>query len=394
MAITLLGQQATPLESFTNAVWTVSSNNPNIKKMVGVFQGVNGNSVASDITLQVQPSIAGTAVFEFDLQEFYRDNVSYDIQTPAIAARQYTAPNSYFRLLSYEFTELLNSNGVLVTGGDLLAIVDKTVINAARQTYNAAGLPNKVITAGVGFGEFLTNSPRTINIATGESYVLSLYSSNSSPNAIAVSFLNEAGSTISVQYIDYTASISGRYDVAVGLANLATAGITPPAGSAYYVVAVGVKTGTPPNINFALSSEVVFFRIVTQCEGAVRVHFLNRWGGYDSYTFTGFNTSSVKPSSTQYEKYLRNGFTPKDRGAQAQYRDVVQTMTLNSDILSQDESEWLAELVGSPVAYMETAGQLIPITIDDERFVYDNQNKLGSLTLAIRLANNIRNQRL
>jgi hypothetical protein len=69
-------------------------------------------------------------------------------------------------------------------------------------------------------------------------------------------------------------------------------------------------------------------------------------------------------------------------------------MNLNSDILSQAESEWLAELVGSPVAYMETAGQLIPITIDDERFVYDNKNKLGTLTLAIRLANNIRNQRL
>jgi hypothetical protein len=390
MAITVLGQQATPLESFTNAVWTVSSDNPNVKKMVGEFQGVNGNLIASVITLQVQPSIAGTAVFEFDLQEFYRDNVSYDIQTPAIAARQYTAPNSYFTLLSYNFTELLNSNGILVTGNSLGTFTSKVVINAARQTYNAAGLPNKVVTAGVGFGEFLTNIPRIINIATGESYVLSLYSSNSSPNAIAVSFLNEAGSTISVQYIDYTASISGRYDVAVGLANLATAGITPPAGAAGYVVAVGVKTG----ITFVPSSELMLFRIVTQCEGAVRVHFLNRWGGYDSYTFTGFNTSSVNPSSTQYEKYLRNGFTPKDRGAQAQYRDVVQTMTLNSDILSQDESEWLAELVGSPVAYMETAGQLIPITIDDERFVYDNQNKLGSLTLVIRLANNIRNQRL
>jgi hypothetical protein len=393
MAITLLSEQATPLESFTNAVWSVTSNNGNVKKMVGIFQGVNGNLVASDITLQVQPSIAGTAVFEFDLQEFYRDNVIYDIQTPAVAAREYTAPNSYFRLLSYQFIELLNSNGVLVTGGDLLGIVDKTVINAARQTYNAAGLPNKVITAGVGFGEFLTNSPRTINIATGESYVLSLYSANNSPNAIGVTFYNAAGSILSTNFIDYTASISGRYDVAVGLANLATAGITPPAGSSYYVVAVGVKALVSP-FGFTPSSELVFFKIVNQCEGAVRLHFLNRWGGYDSYTFTGFNTSSVKPSSTQYEKYLRNGFTPKDRGAQAQYRDVVQSMTLNSDILSQAESEWLAELVGSPVAYMETAGQLIPITIDDERFVYDNKNKLGTLTLAIRLANNIRNQRL
>jgi hypothetical protein len=390
MAITLLSEQATPLESFTNAVWSVTSNNSNVKKMVGEFQGINGNSVASAITLQVQPSIAGTAVFEFDLQEFYRDNVIYDIQTPAVAAREYTAPNSYFTLLSYSFTELLNSNGVLVTGGNLGSFTTKVVINAARQTYNVAGLPNKVITTGGALEEFLTNSPRTMNIATGESYVLSLYSANTTPNAIGVIFRNAAGATLSTHIIDYATTIGGRYDVAVGLANLATAGITPPTGAYDYSVSVGVKSG----ILYAPASESVVFKIVNQCDGAVRVHFLNRWGGYDSYTFTGFNTSSVKPSSTQYEKYLRNGFTPKDRGAQAQYRDVVQSMTLNSDILSQAESEWLAELVGSPVAYMETAGQLIPITIDDERFVYDNKNKLGTLTLAIRLANNIRNQRL
>lgn len=391
MAITLLSEQATPLESFTNAVWSVSSDNPNIKKMVGVFQGVNGNLVASDITLQVQPSIAGTAVFEFDLQEFYRDNLSYDIQTPAIAARQYTAPNSYFRLLSYEFTELVNSNGVLVTGGDLSDIVDKTVINAARQTYNAAGLPNKVVTAGGSVEQFLTNSPRTMNIATGESYVLSLYSSDTVPNAIGIIFRDSAGVQLgTTQIIDFTATIGGRYDVAVGLANLATAGITPPTGTYSYDVTVGVRVA----LVYVAATETITFKIVGQCDGATRIHFLNRWGGFDSYTFTGFNSSAIKPSSTQYEKYLRNGFTPKDRGAQAQYRDVVQTMTLNSDILSQDESEWLAELVGSPVAYMETAGQLIPITIDDERFTYDNRNKLGNLTLAIRLANNIRNQRL
>ena len=390
MAITLLGQQATPLESFTNAVWSVSSNNGNVKKMIGEFQGVNGNSVPSVITLQVQPSIAGTAVFEFDLQEFYRDNLIYDIQTPAIAARQYTAPNSYFNLLTYAFYELLNSNGVLIVGESLGGNTGgKIVINAARQTYNAAGLPNKVVTAGLGFGEFLTNSPRTINIATGESYVLSLYSSNSSPNAISVNFRDAAGNSLASHTISYTATIGGRYDIAIGLANLAAAGITPPTGAYDYRISVGVLSGT-----FSRSSEFFVFRIVNQCDGAQRVHFLNRWGGFDSFTFTGFNTGAIKPSSTQYEKYLRNGFTPKDRGAQAQYRDVVQTMNLNSDILSQDESEWLAELVGSPVAYMETAGQLIPITIDDERFVYDNQNKLGSLTLAIRLSNNIRNQRL
>jgi hypothetical protein len=252
-------------------------------------------------------------------------------------------------------------------------------------------LPNKVVTAGGSVEQFLTNSPRTMNIATGESYVLSLYSSDTVPNAIGVIFRDSAGVQLgTTQIIDFTATIGGRYDVAVGLANLATAGITPPTGTYSYDITVGVRVA----LVYVAATEIITFKIVSQCDGAIRLHFLNRWGGYDSYTFTGFNSSAIKPSSTQYEKYLRNGFTPKDRGAQAQYRDVVQTMNLNSDILSQDESEWLAELVGSPVAYMETAGQLIPITIDDERFTYDNQNKLGNLTLAIRLANNIRNQRL
>jgi len=72
--------------------------------------------VVDTITLQVQPSIAGTAVFDIDLQEFYRDNLTYDIQTPAIAARQYVALESYFTLAGYTFTELIDSNGVLITG--------------------------------------------------------------------------------------------------------------------------------------------------------------------------------------------------------------------------------------------------------------------------------------
>ena len=386
--ITLLTEQATPLESFTNAVWSVTSDDVNIKKMYCLFQGVNGNLESSFIELRVQPSIAGTAVFEFDLQEFYRDNLSYNIQTPAIAARQYTTPNSYFTLLSYNFVELLDSNGVLVQGDDLAAITSKVVINAARQTYNAAGLPSKVITTS-GFNEFLTNSPRTIDIATGESYVLSLYTTTTSINAISVNFRDSAGNSLSSHIINYTASISGRYDIAIGLANLATAGITPPAGAYDYRISVGQQSGT-----YTRYSEFFVFKIVNKCDGAVRVHFLNRWGGFDSFTFDGYNESSIQPRSTQFEKYLSNGFTPQDRGAQAQYRDVVQLKQLNTKAISNEQLEWLAELVGSPVAYIEESGQLIPITIDDKSTLISDINNVSTLQVAIRLANNIRNQRL
>lgn len=391
MAITLISQQATPLESFTNAVWRVSSDDPNIRKMSATFIGSNGNAVAGAITLQVQPSIAGTAVFDIDVQEFFRDNLTYNIQTPAIAARQYTAPDSYFTLTTVQFNELLNSNGVLVLGDVLNLFPSSVVINAARQVHNAAGLPDKVTTAGSVIGEFLTNSPRTIDIATGESYVLSLYSSNTTPNAIGIIFRDIAGNQIgTTQIIDFTATIGGRYDVAVGLANLATAGITPPAGTVSYDVTVGVRI----SIVYVASTETVTFKIVNKCDGDVRVHFLNRWGGFDSFTFTGYNDESIQTKSTQFEKYLSNGFTPQDRGAQAQYRDVIQIRQLNSKAISNEQLQWLAELIGSPVAYIEENSQLIPITIDDATKKVSDRNNVSTLQLTVRLANNIRNQRL
>lgn len=389
MAITLISQQATPLESFTNAVWRVSSDDPNIRKMSATFIGSNGNAVAGAITLQVQPSIAGTAVFDIDVQEFFRDNLTYNIQTPAIAARQYTALESYFTLGIVQFVELLNSNGVLVLGDDLNLTPSSVVINAARQVYNAAGLPNKVISTSGGFGQFLTNSPRTIDIATGESYVLSLYTDSTSINAISVNFRDSAGNSLASHNISYTATIGGRYDIAIGLANLATAGITPPAGAYDYRISVGVLSGS-----YTRHSEFFVFKIATKCDGDVRVHFLNRWGGFDSFTFTGYNDESIQTKSTQFEKYLSNGFTPQDRGAQAQYRDVIQIRQLNSKAISNEQLQWLAELIGSPVAYIEENSQLIPITIDDATKKVSDRNNVSTLQLTVRLANNIRNQRL
>jgi len=109
--------------------------------------------------------------------------------------------------------------------------------------------------------------------------------------------------------INYTATLGGRYDIAIGLANLATAGITPPAGAYDYRISVGQQSGT-----YTRYSEFFLFKIVNKCLDAVRVHFLNRWGGFDSYTFKGFNSRGISPKSTQYEKYLSNGFTSQDRG--------------------------------------------------------------------------------
>ena len=387
--LTLIAEQATPLESFTNALWRVTSDAPNISKVKGTFIGSNGDLVGKSIELDMQPSIAGTAMFEFELMEFYRDNLYYDIQTPNVATNALTANFSYFNLTGYVFQELLNVNGQLVIGDTIpLTSVTKTVVNAARQTYNPAGLVGYVIDPStVGFEKFLTNSPRTIDISTGESYVLSVFSASNTINAISVIFRDVNGTSVGNTRIDYSTSISGRYDIAVGLANLTAAGVTIPSNAFTYDISIGVFSGS-----YSRQSETFTFRINNSCDSK-RIHFLNRWGGFDSYTFTGYSTRTVDTKSTQYEKLLANGFTPKDRGRQMQYREPLVVLDLESRNLSEAELLWLEELATSPVAYLQEGAQLIPVTVNDDKVVTETED-LINLSISVTYANSIRNQRL
>lgn len=385
MALTLISEQSTPLESYTNAVWRVYSDNSLTEKIEGSFIGANGDLVAKPIQFAVQPSFGSSGFFDFDLMEYFRDNLTFDILDPNTATNAYAANNSFFLLGGYAFTELVNTNGQLVPADTIpLTSTSKIVVNAARQTYNPAGLVGYVLTTS-GFNNFLTNSPRTLEIATGESYNLSVFSDSNTINAISVIFTNEDNSVLVGHIVNFSSSLTGRYDVAVGLANLAAAGITPPTGATRYSVSLGNFSGS-----FTRRSEIFQFNIVKRCD-PIRVHFLNRWGGFDSYTFRFEREAAT--NSTQFQKYLQNGFTPKDRGRQTQYKETNITYTLFSGILSEAGGLWLEEFLGSPVAFIQDGNQLIPITVNDATKVTQSQD-LFELKIEVTLANSIRGQRL
>jgi hypothetical protein len=142
--------------------------------------------------------------------------------------------------------------------------------------------------------------------------------------------------------------------------------------------------------SFTRRSEIFQFNIVKRCD-PIRVHFLNRWGGFDSYTFRFEREAAT--NSTQFQKYLQNGFTPKDRGRQTQYKETNITYTLFSGILSEAGGLWLEEFLGSPVAFIQDGNQLIPITVNDATKVTQSQD-LFELSIEVTLANSIRGQRL
>jgi len=387
MSITVISTPLTPLESYTHNIWSVTSNLPTISQVRFVFQ-LNSQDVFST---QVQPSLAGSAYFEADIQEFLRDQLSYDIQDPAVATAAYSTPSSTFsydRIVIQEFTDL---NGKLILAGIAPVNATYTTINAARQTYNAAGLIGYQVQSPTSlpwtYDKFLTNSNRRINIMEGESYQLSLWAKATSSNAIIIQFFDSSGVQVGgPDRIDYTGT-AGRYDICVGLANLATYGITVPATATNYYAYIANWDG----VSLSRQSEYMYFDIVTKCNGT-RVHFLNRWGGFDSFTLNE-KVRTASTSSTVYEKYLQDGYSPRDRGRQNQRREASINYTASTNLLSDESSLWLEELATSPAAYIEENGVLIPVTINDGTTVITSLG-VAEFTLSFTLANDIHNQRL
>jgi hypothetical protein len=139
-------------------------------------------------------------------------------------------------------------------------------------------------------------------------------------------------------------------------------------------------------------SEPMFYRIgPCQRFNSIPVHFINKFGGIDTYAFTMKNR---KRANVQRDIYGYNS-------------DVYATLTydkvwagsfdyvyaLNSDWLTDAESEWLIELVRSGQVWLELDGQLVEAVVNANsyQFVTRRNDQLQQLQIEIAVAykNNI-----
>jgi hypothetical protein len=242
--------------------------------------------------------------------------------------------------------------------------------------------------------KFLTNSPTIQKTRAGES--MRLYSIASDPSKyhrLQVKKYNASG-IISTDVIanPYTAASDSNMflNAMVGYLDIEVAlGAGYLTGATYYTVQVINSSGVA-------MSELRRFNIVTECSKytPVRLHFLNKLGGFDSFTFT----KSSKDSSNMDKSFYKSGtgsfsgsafsISVSDREDQTLSVTVKDSITLNSDWLSEEESLWLKELVSSPIVFQDFAGQLKPVRILDTR--YDPKKKVNeklfnlSITLALK----------
>jgi len=155
------------------------------------------------------------------------------------------------------------------------------------------------------------------------------------------------------------------------------------AAAAYYEV---IARGTGPGINNG-SSETFQIYIDNECHRypTRRLHWLNKFGVWDSFTFTLVSTESTKVASSTYERESgiwsgTNYIYPLYQGEMTTYsKRAEDTMVLNSDWIYEDVQQWLVrELYESPNVYLEAStGAFEPVNITNQGYDLKQSRKDG-----------------
>jgi len=121
----------------------------------------------------------------------------------------------------------------------------------------------------------------------------------------------------------------------------------------------------------------------------VRLHFLNRWGGFDAVNFNLVSKKNISIERHNYLKPVPLGYDKTFRGNINYANLITERQTLNSTYLSDAESIWLQELISSPQVFMENGNSFIAVNVVQDSYEIKKSvnDKNFNLSLEIEVAN-------
>lgn len=208
------------------------------------------------------------------------------------------------------------------------------------------------------------------------------------------------------------------YNNSVGLVRQASFLITPTSGAidelhlynvSPFTINANVSAGTliddyidyyTVTFNTTNITDDTTLRFNITCESkyeVIPIHFLNKFGGLETKEFSKV---SRKTFNVEKSDYGRQPYTINSSGAAEWfdstskiYNDQVSTyavefyqkMQINTDILSDSEYQWLAQLVFSPRVFCEISGYFFQVSVTDNNYEPKKiiNDKLTNLTLNI-----------
>ena len=390
MAITINQQPSGFVSAFNNIDFLVDTNNTQPIFSYQIKPIVGGNAIAQ----YVKPkSIYGDKA-HFDAQRTIQNQVSYDItgivnNTTGI----YKAAN-VFKEFYIQFAELSGTTNTNVASGSPSNSNTLIAVNTAfeyEDTFKTDYIRDYVIDA---FANkyFLTGlRGGSIKIGSNDFFELGMMQ-----DKLSTSF-----SKLEIKTYGFGGSLIGTYVITNSFANTSTTSeqfLSCQVGTAS-LNGQTLASGTQPIITDSVDkytiqalngtntaqSELVTFQIDRDCYKytPVRIFWLNKVGRFDAYNFNFANDKSYEVTKDFYLKQggavVSNSFVRSsyETGDTAFNTRIESQIKLRTDYISTIESQWIAEMIKSPLAFIFQNGKLYPIKISTSSYTNKDTRKDG-----------------
>lgn len=221
-----------------------------------------------------------------------------------------------------------------------------------------------------------------------------------------VSFLSNevSGGIVEVQKIDESGNIgtaaSGGLITFTGEFNLFEFGLSSINDYFGYEFITESDYGYKVRLDYdGISSNWLTFKHVCYDRtNPVNVHFLNRLGGWDTFGFNLINKRNTEFNRRSYRRaaYQLSGDQMTNNDVYNRYNESTVNFSIEhrdryrliSDYIREEDYTWLAQLLASPIVYLEVRGAYFPIIITDNNFEYrlEKSDQLFNLEMNIEVA--------
>ena len=227
---------------------------------------------------------------------------------------------------------------------------------------------------------FLTNSPTSINIALTESaFLYGLIDTSNDFKWLHVTTKDSTGATNGEFQIVYdNATIPATTDQAIrcpagiNLNEIQAGDITTVSGATPILDAdvATYEIYAENSANAAVSTTYTYTIVDRNCKyTSHRLYFFNEQGGFDAFTFDMVSRKKWTKTDKEYKReaaiFADAGTVSYSKGRHQKrqfYSSTKESMVLNTDWISEDESVWLRELFDSPEIYLLVNSELVAIS--------------------------------
>ncbi|MCK4883503.1 MAG: hypothetical protein KAS30_01405 [Candidatus Diapherotrites archaeon] len=358
-------------------------------------------------------------LFDIDIQKYIQDSLSPEAAAPSLLNNDSPATiqlntDSYSTYHIEVTYERISSTGIIEavpavsdTSADYNIFAASKKHSENRFLYDYIG-NYPVLT----LGKYLTKNTDIKEVTKEDYSFLSIIQNPLQPldiNCFRVRMLNSSFIDISTGYYEFASTAGAvQYSINCGFNQLQNyTYVQAPnftlTNTVYYQITFGNLSTLPgPIYIFQTYSEFAVYKLKAgNCDRrALRLHWINMLGGLDSYTFDSEKALSITTNSGRSQKalaYEAGALIPDlitDIGNFKTNSKASESYKLKSKFLTNQQADFLSELLTSTKVYAEINGEFIPVIIEDTQQDTTTESGFIRYEITATLANDLIIQRI